>query len=115
MQRSLNRKATAKTQGRSREEWIASRKKLLEAEKELTRRSDKVARRRQKLPWVRIDKEYRFDTDEGAPHWWTSSAAARSFSSTTSCSGPITRRGVRPARRLPTDSTASRFTWPTMT
>jgi predicted dithiol-disulfide oxidoreductase (DUF899 family) len=50
----------------SRDEWIATRKKLLEAEKELTRRSDKLARRRQKLPWVRIDKEYRFETDEGS-------------------------------------------------
>jgi predicted dithiol-disulfide oxidoreductase (DUF899 family) len=50
----------------SREEWIAARKKLLEAEKNLTRRSDKVARQRQKLPWVLIDKEYRFDTDEGS-------------------------------------------------
>jgi predicted dithiol-disulfide oxidoreductase (DUF899 family) len=50
----------------SREEWIAARKKLLEAEKNLTRKSDKVARQRQKLPWVRIDKEYRFDTDEGS-------------------------------------------------
>jgi predicted dithiol-disulfide oxidoreductase (DUF899 family) len=50
----------------SREEWNTARKKLLEAEKELTRRSDKLARRRQTLPWVRIDKEYRFDTDEGS-------------------------------------------------
>jgi predicted dithiol-disulfide oxidoreductase (DUF899 family) len=50
----------------SREKWIAARKELLEAEKELTRRSDEVARRRQELPWVRIDKEYRFDTDEGS-------------------------------------------------
>jgi predicted dithiol-disulfide oxidoreductase (DUF899 family) len=50
----------------SREEWIAARKKLLEAEKNLTRKSDKVARQRQKLPWVRIEKEYRFDTDEGS-------------------------------------------------
>jgi predicted dithiol-disulfide oxidoreductase (DUF899 family) len=49
----------------SREEWIAARKKLLKAEKDLTRRSDEVARRRQELPWVRIDKEYRFETDEG--------------------------------------------------
>src|SRR5213079_1842806 len=49
----------------SREEWIAIRKKLLEAEKELTRRSDELAKRRQELPWVRIDKEYRFETDEG--------------------------------------------------
>jgi predicted dithiol-disulfide oxidoreductase (DUF899 family) len=48
-----------------RAEWLAARKKLLEAEKELTRRSDQVAQQRQELPWVRIDKEYRFDTDEG--------------------------------------------------
>ena len=39
---------------------------LLKAEKELTRRSDEVARQRQELPWVRIDKEYRFETDEGS-------------------------------------------------
>ena len=49
----------------TREEWLAARLELLEAEKELTRRSDELARRRQELPWVRIDKEYRFDTDEG--------------------------------------------------
>ena len=49
----------------SRDEWLAARKELLEAEKELTRRSDELARRRQELPWVRIDKQYRFETDEG--------------------------------------------------
>jgi predicted dithiol-disulfide oxidoreductase (DUF899 family) len=49
----------------TREEWLAARLELLAAEKELTRRSDELARRRQELPWVRIDKEYRFDTDEG--------------------------------------------------
>jgi predicted dithiol-disulfide oxidoreductase (DUF899 family) len=49
----------------SREKWIAARLELLEAEKELTRRSDELARRRQELPWVRIDKDYRFETDEG--------------------------------------------------
>jgi predicted dithiol-disulfide oxidoreductase (DUF899 family) len=49
----------------TRNEWLAARLELLEAEKELTRRSDELARRRQALPWVRIDKEYRFDTDEG--------------------------------------------------
>ncbi len=49
----------------TREEWLAARVELLEAEKELTRRSDELARRRQELPWVRIDKEYRFETDEG--------------------------------------------------
>ena len=49
----------------TREEWLAARLDLLEAEKELTRRSDEVARRRQALPWVRIDKAYRFETDDG--------------------------------------------------
>src|ERR1700751_6380825 len=49
----------------TREEWLAARLELLKAEKELTRRSDELARRRQELPWVRIDTEYRFETDEG--------------------------------------------------
>src|SRR5260221_12632464 len=49
----------------TREEWLAARLELLEAEKALTRQSDELARRRQGLPWVRIDKEYRFETDEG--------------------------------------------------
>jgi predicted dithiol-disulfide oxidoreductase (DUF899 family) len=50
----------------TRKDWLAARLELLEAEKELTRRSDEVAQRRQELPWVRIDKEYRFETDEGS-------------------------------------------------
>ena len=49
----------------TREEWLAARLELLEAEKELTRRGDELARRRQELPWVRIEKDYRFETDEG--------------------------------------------------
>ncbi len=49
----------------TREEWLAARLELLEAEKALTRRSDELARQRQELPWVRIDKEYRFETGEG--------------------------------------------------
>jgi len=47
------------------EEWLAARLELLDAEKALTRRGDELAQRRQELPWVRIDKEYRFETDEG--------------------------------------------------
>jgi len=58
-------KKTRRPKVASREEWLAARLKLLKAEKEHTRRSDKLARWRQKLPWVRIDKEYRFETDEG--------------------------------------------------
>jgi predicted dithiol-disulfide oxidoreductase (DUF899 family) len=49
----------------TRAEWLAARLELLEAEKELTRRSDELAQRRRELPWVRIDKQYRFETDEG--------------------------------------------------
>jgi predicted dithiol-disulfide oxidoreductase (DUF899 family) len=49
----------------TREEWLTARLDLLGAEKEVTRRSDELSRRRQELPWVRIDKDYRFDTDEG--------------------------------------------------
>ena len=50
----------------TREQWLAARLQLLEAEKALTRRSDEVARQRQALPWVRLDKTYRFDTDNGS-------------------------------------------------
>src|ERR1700747_3808622 len=49
----------------TREEWLAARLKLLKDEKERTRRSDELARRRQELPWVRVDKACRFETDEG--------------------------------------------------
>lgn len=49
----------------TRDQWLAGRLELLAAEKELTRRSDDVARRRQELPWVKVDKAYRFETDEG--------------------------------------------------
>ncbi len=50
----------------TRQDWLKARIGLLEAEKELTRRSDELAQQRQQLPWVRIDKTYRFDTDAGA-------------------------------------------------
>jgi predicted dithiol-disulfide oxidoreductase (DUF899 family) len=49
----------------TREEWLAARLELLAAEKELTRRGDELAQQRQELPWVQIDKKYRFDTEEG--------------------------------------------------
>jgi predicted dithiol-disulfide oxidoreductase (DUF899 family) len=76
----------------TREEWLAARLELLAAEKELTRRSDELARRRQELPWYRIDKDYRFDTDEG-PASLACSRGARSCWSTTSCSGPANPAG----------------------
>jgi len=50
----------------TREEWLAARLALLKEEKALTRQSDALAQRRQALPWVRVEKEYRFETDEGS-------------------------------------------------
>jgi len=50
----------------TRDEWLTARLDLLKAEKELTRRGDAVAQQRQALPWVRIDKTYRFDTEQGS-------------------------------------------------
>src|SRR5688572_25734485 len=50
----------------TREAWLAARLELLKTEKELSRRGDELARQRQELPWVRVDKEYRFETDEGS-------------------------------------------------
>jgi predicted dithiol-disulfide oxidoreductase (DUF899 family) len=49
----------------SREEWLAARKELLADEKEHTRRGDELARRRRELPWVLVEKDYSFETDEG--------------------------------------------------
>src|SRR6516225_1998870 len=94
----------------TRKQWLKARLELLEAEKELTRRGDELARRRQELPWVRVDKEYRFEADEGSAWLADLFRGARSCSSIISCSGPTTPRGVRRARRSRTGSTASQFT-----
>jgi predicted dithiol-disulfide oxidoreductase (DUF899 family) len=50
----------------TREEWLAAREALLAREKEMTRLGDELARQRRELPWVRVEKDYRFQTDEGA-------------------------------------------------
>lgn len=50
----------------SREEWLVARRKLLEREKELTRQRDAISAERRRLPWVRVEKPYRFDTTEGS-------------------------------------------------
>jgi predicted dithiol-disulfide oxidoreductase (DUF899 family) len=49
----------------TREEWLAARRALLEREKELTRLSDELVQERRELPWVRVDKDYRFETEDG--------------------------------------------------
>src|SRR5438034_3240153 len=66
MDKNKERTAMTKHMTGTREEWLTARLELLGAEKDLTRRSDELARRRQELPWVRVDKEYRFETDEGS-------------------------------------------------
>jgi predicted dithiol-disulfide oxidoreductase (DUF899 family) len=60
----MNQQTTRHKTG-TREEWLRARLDLLEAEKDLTRRSDELAKQRQSLPWVRVDKDYRFDTVDG--------------------------------------------------
>src|SRR5262249_32803478 len=68
MQDTSRKETRARTRHKTgtRTEWLTARLELLEAEKELTRRSDALARRRQDLPWVRIDTAYPFETDEGS-------------------------------------------------
>ena len=100
----------------TREEWLAARLELLDAEKELTRRGDRagaaapgaaVGSDREGVPLRDRSREPRRSP--------TSSKGARSCSSTTSCSGPTSRPGVRPARRSPTASPARSCTWPITT
>jgi predicted dithiol-disulfide oxidoreductase (DUF899 family) len=50
----------------TREEWLAAREALLAREKEHTRLGDELARQRRELPWVPLEKEYRFDTEDGS-------------------------------------------------
>jgi predicted dithiol-disulfide oxidoreductase (DUF899 family) len=57
---------TAPHQVGTRDEWLTARLSLLKEEKEHTRRGDELARKRQELPWVRVDKEYRFETEQGS-------------------------------------------------
>src|SRR5438270_10977596 len=49
----------------TQEEWLAARDELLKEEKELTRRGDELARKRRELPWVRVEQDYRFETEDG--------------------------------------------------
>jgi predicted dithiol-disulfide oxidoreductase (DUF899 family) len=50
----------------TRQDWLAARLELLNAEKQFTRRGDELARQRQALPWVRLEKKYRFETEQGS-------------------------------------------------
>jgi len=94
----------------SQAEWLAGRTKLLQAEKELTRRSDELAHAWRQLPWVRVEKDYTYDTESG-PASLTDLFGGRSqLLSTTSCSP-----AVPAAHRSPTASTPAPTTWRTTT
>src|SRR5438132_14145038 len=99
----------------TRAAWLAARRELLEAEKDLTRRSDELARQRQALPWVRVDKAYRFETEAG------NASLADLFQGRSQLLvyhfmfGPDYSAGCPSARRSQTASTASQRTWPIMT
>lgn len=60
----MNAPSTAHATG-TRDEWLRARLELLQAEKDLTRRTDEIARKRRELPWVRVEKDYVFDTEDG--------------------------------------------------
>ena len=92
----------------TREEWLTAGLELLKEEKALTRRSDELARWRQRLPWVRIDKEYRFETDEGMASL-ADLFRGRSqllISSITSCSAQSIQEAAQHALRSRTALTA---------
>jgi hypothetical protein len=99
----------------TREEWLAARLDLLEAEKELTRRATSWRGSGRNCPGCGSTRNTASKPMRGAPRWPTSSRGARSCSSITSCSGPTTPRAARPARRSRTGSTASIVIWRTTT
>jgi predicted dithiol-disulfide oxidoreductase (DUF899 family) len=85
----------------TREEWLAAREELLVREKEHTRLGDELAQQRRELPWVRVGKDYRFDTDDGEKALVELFDGRSQLSSTTSCSARATWQGTRPRRRPP--------------
>jgi hypothetical protein len=98
----------------TREEWLAARLELLQAEKELTRRSDELARRRQELPWVRIDNEYRFDTDQGSASLADLFRGRSQLLVYHSASGPTIGRGPS-CSAIADGFNGPSLTWPTTT
>src|SRR5690242_614702 len=99
----------------TRQEWLTARLALLEAEKELTRRSDELAQRRQDLPWVRIDKAYKFETDEGSatlPNLFRGRSQLLVYHF---MFGPDYTAGCPSCSSIADSFKASPFTWPTTT
>ena len=91
----------------SREEWIEARKRLLAKEKAFTRLRDQLSEERRGLPWVRIEKPYRFEGPNGALSLADLFEGRSQSSSITSCLAPTGKRAASRARSGPTISTAS--------
>jgi predicted dithiol-disulfide oxidoreductase (DUF899 family) len=98
----------------TREEWLAARLELLQAEKEHARKGDELARRRQDLPWVRIDKQYRFETDEGSVSLTDLFRGRSQLVVYHFMFGPDWKAGCPTCSGSPTASTASPCIWLTM-
>jgi predicted dithiol-disulfide oxidoreductase (DUF899 family) len=91
----------------TRQDWGAAREELLELEKEHTRLGDELARRRRELPWVRVEKEYRLETDDGARTLVELFDGRSQLCVYHFMFGQATRLAARRARRLRTPSTVS--------
>ena len=92
----------------TREEWRAARLELLKAEKDFTRRGDELTRRRQDLPWVRIDKEYRFENDRGSVSLEDLFRGRSKTASSTTPTPPTSADSIRSSASTP-GSTAHRW------
>ena len=100
----------------SREEWLRARKELLKAEKELTRRNDELTRQRRGASvWVRIEKDYRFETDKGNVLLKDLFRGRSQLLMYHFMFGPEYLAVARIAHRLPTASTATSCVWPITT
>ena len=86
----------------SREEWLAAREELLEREKEHTRLGDELARQRRKLPWVAVEKEYSFETDDGTKTFAELFDGRSQLLVYHFMFGPSYNAAARPARLSPT-------------
>ena len=89
----------------TREEWQVARDELAKLEAEQAERNEEVKKKRLELPWVPVEKEYVFDTEDGTKTLAELFDGAPSCSPTTSCSAPTTRLGPAPdAQASPTGS-----------
>lgn len=90
----------------TREQWAAAYRQLRIEEKDLTRRNEELARKRQVLPWVPVEQEYRFETKTASRRSLSCSTGVRSYSCAISCTGPRHPRAVPVVRLRPITSSA---------